>query len=149
TLALTGSAAFHFDPTQFTLDSASLSVNQINLSSFLQLTNPGLTLKSLTRDSSGHLTGQIGVSAASAKLFPDKPFSASVTGLAGNYDLGTNAFGLTLDTFDLAIEGVFEANASGVSIGYDPTNTDPAQQLVQIDQGSISFPKLGITGSLQ
>ena len=50
-----------------------------------KLINPTLTLQRTSpRDSSGTLTGQITVSADSATLFPDKAFSAAVTGLNGN-----------------------------------------------------------------
>src|SRR5205085_10605699 len=55
---------------------------------------------------------------------------------------------LGLTHFDLAVSTAFEAKADGVQITYDPSNTDAHQQLVEIDAGTISVPKLDMSGSL-
>jgi 6-phosphogluconolactonase (cycloisomerase 2 family) len=155
TMVLTGAANFQFDSGAFTLVHASVSINQLNLGSWIQLTTPTLTLDNLTRSTDGTLTGQIGVSAAAAAIFPGRTFSASVTdsnndgiALSGSFDLGTHAFGLTLDQFDLTVGSAFHASAQGVVITYDPTITG-AQQLVEIDQGTLTLPQLGVSGTIQ
>ena len=89
------------------------------------------------------------VGADSAVLFPGRTFTASVTGLSGTYNLGTHAFGLTLTHFTLTVGSAFTASADGVAITYDPENSDPAQQLVEIDAGSIVLPQLGISGAVE
>src|SRR5262249_39551668 len=37
----------------------------------------------------------------------------------------------------------------GVVVAYDPSNPDPAQELVKIDAGTIRFPSLGLSGGIQ
>lgn len=143
TMVLTGSADFTFGSTQFSV-TGSLGINQLNAGSFIQLTNPTLSLTSFSvNEATGALSGKIGVAADAVKLFPGKAFSATATGLDGSFDLGTSAFSLSLSTFDLSVTGAFEATAATVTIDYDPNSTDPAEQLVDIGSLTLTFPELG------
>jgi hypothetical protein len=100
--------------------------------------------------------------------------NVSASGIYGTFDLAIDVFGflagegsivptgkwsLGLDTFSLSVNGIIEAEAAGIQIGYDPAY-DPTmdianprametgQTLVEIGSASVTIPSIGITGSI-
>jgi len=110
-------------------------------------------------DSGGTHPPVLTITAASATMFPGgSTITGSISataggdglGFQGTFNLQTGAFSITLEELHLAIGSVFTADASGVLVTYDPADSDPHQQLVQIGTGLLDF-KFGqsdITGSL-
>ncbi|MBT7092794.1 MAG: hypothetical protein HN936_06090, partial [Bacteroidetes bacterium] len=100
--------------------------------------------------------------------------STSLTGLLGTFDLAvdvlgyiegngsvkpTGAWEIEVESFELVIPNVVEASATGVVFGYDPfydPGSDPqnpeaaltGQQILSIDQASLSFPLINISGEI-
>ena len=92
--------------------------------------------------------------------------SVDLIGLQGTFDLAVDAFALLGGTVRIAPTGkwgvriasleaqvstVARLTAEGIQFGYDPAH-DPAtghQELLRISSASITFPTLGVTGSLR
>ena len=97
-----------------------------------------------------------------------KPASATVDliGLQGTFDLAVDAFGLLgghvrieptgkwsirIASMEAEVPNLVRLTAEGVTFGYDPGH-DPAtghQELLRIASAAITFPSLGVTGSIR
>jgi len=167
----TGSVSMSFNATTFTLNNATLTVNTtLKVSSVLEVETLSVSLSNLSVDlATGNLSGTVDsggvhdpvltVTAASATLFPGSSYvTGSVTatsggdglGFQGTFDLQTGAFSIKLEQFHLAVGSVFTADSTDVLVTYNPADSDPHQQLVQIGSGTLDF-KFGssdITGAL-
>ncbi|NDV63154.1 LEPR-XLL domain-containing protein [Puniceicoccales bacterium CK1056] len=148
---------FEFNGTsnEFIINSATITVTSgLSVGSFLNITTPSVSLTNVVINSSGLVSGELLITAGAVVLFDDQPYTASVTdrdnattddddefGITGEFNLTTGAFELTLDAFELVLGEVFTASAVGVVIGYDPEIVGD-QDLVEIDSGTITFPKL-------
>ena len=166
----TGSLSMVFDSSSFTINSASLTVNTaLRIGSMLEVDTLSVSLAFVTVDkATGHITGAVDgngvvqdptltITAASASLFPGGgTISGAITatnggdglGIKGVFNLQTHAFSLTLEHLHLTVGSVVTADADNVVITYDPSNTDPHQQLVQIDSATVDFSKFSVTGSV-
>jgi len=166
----TGGLSMSFDASSITIVSATLTVdNGFTIPSILQVTTPTVALSNISIDkATGQISGAVvngtpsdpdlTIKAGSATLFPgNSTISASITptnpgdnGLQGVFNLQTGAFSITLQQFTMTVGSVFTAQASDVVISYDPTNTDPNQQLVSIGSGTITFNQFqgGISGNV-
>ena len=82
-------------------------------------------------------------------LFPGKSgFTATVNNFGGSYDLNAGALSLTADDVKVSIGQVLAADATGLSIAYDPT-ASPALTVSSktIDLTSPDFPGLDATAT--
>jgi Ca2+-binding RTX toxin-like protein len=140
------------------------TLDESGIGAFLELTSVGISITSAAVDAGGQLiSGSASLSIGNGKLFPDwDAFTVSIEdsdddaddwAFTGTYDFA-GGFELTLDQFSLEAGEAFEASAEDVAIQYDPTSTGP-QTLVEIGEGTISFPMLklpgdsgGVTGTL-
>jgi hypothetical protein len=166
----TGFLSMTITATAFTISDASLTIASLKIASVLEVDTLTLAISNLSVDlATGDLVGVtdvngvhdpiLTITAASATLFPDSTnFTGSVTatpsgdglGFQSTFDLSTGAFSITLEQFHLAIGTTFTADASDVLVTYDPNDSDPHQQLVQIGAGTLDF-KFGssdITGNI-
>ncbi len=165
----TGGVSLSFDATTFTVISASLTVNtELKIASVLEVDSLSVTLSNLSIDlATGDMTGTVGpggaqdpmltITAASATLFPgNSSLTGSITattggdglGFQGTFDLQSGAFSITLEQLSLSVGSILTAGASNVLVTYNPADTDPHQQLVQLGSGMIDFTQFGITGSV-
>lgn len=156
TFTLTGSLDLVYSPEEFRINNAVLSVNEIAIGDVIRIGTPTISLQDFVVTSAGEVSGIVTISASEVFIFEGNPsFSVSVQdsdsdgfALVGGFNLGTGAFTLNLDHFTLTFGDVFIAEATGVTIGYDPEIVG-RQLLVTIDDGTISFPLLGgLNGSV-
>ncbi len=134
-------------------ESASFSqtetINTASLGGFLQLNDLTLT-ENATLSSGGVWSGTIGLSAASATLFPGDSFSAAITSsspnqaaITGTFTIGSTSgpdFTLTVPSTANMVMNVGEAltiSASNVSFNYDSTGSD-TQTLATIQTVSVT-----------
>jgi hypothetical protein len=165
----TGYLSMSFDASSFVIATASLTIpGKLKIGSLLEVDTPSVTLSNLTIDRvTGDMTGTVAgdgtiqdpvitLTAVGASLFPGGgAITASVSatnpggnGFQGTFNLRTDAFSITLQEFDLSVGSAFTAHASGVTLSFDPTNSDPHQQLVEIASGTVNFVPLGLNGNL-
>jgi hypothetical protein len=169
-LSATGSVSLKFDAVNFSILSASLTVNgTFTLASVVEVDTPSISVTNLTiNKATGEITGVVdgdgtihdptlSITAVSASLFPgNSTLTATVSatgggdglGFQGTFNLRTFAFSITLEEFHLAVGSIFTADASGVIITYDPSSSDPHQQLVEIGSGTVAFGSFGLSGTL-
>lgn len=123
----------------------------------------------------GQLSVTLAITAESIDLgFGDGAVTTSVKKIAGTFDLLIDALGflegagsivpsgkwsLTVGELELAVDGIIEARATGIEVGYDP-NYDPAQDtenersdltgqtLLVVEEISVTIPVIGLTGSV-
>ncbi len=148
-----------FDTTSFSILNASLTVNgSFTLGSVVAIDTPSIAVTNLTiNKATGQISGvvdgdgtvhdpTVSITAVSASLFPgNSTFTATVSpttggdglGFQGTFNLRTFAFSITLEEFHMAVGTIFTADASGVIITYDPSSSDPHQQLVEIGSGTV------------
>ena len=160
----TGNLSMVINANSIIINHADLTVpGTFTIGSLLSVTTPGVSIDHFVIDRvTGNLSGDgtnnpsIEITASSATLFPgNTTITASVsptnpggTGLDAKFDLVTGAFSISVQKFQLVVGTVLTANASDVLITYDPEDSDPHQQLVQIGAGTITFNQFNITGSL-
>ena len=160
----TGSLSMVIDANNITINQATLTVaDTFTIGSILTVDTPGVSISNfvinrvtgaITGDSAGDPT--IEITAGGASLFPGNssitatisPTTTGGTGFDAKFDLVTDAFSISVQKFELVIGSVLTADASGVLITYNPADSDPHQQLVQIDSGTITFGQFNISGSL-
>ena len=169
-LSATGAVSLKFDSANFSILSASLTVNgKFTLGPVVEIDTPSISVTNLTiNKATGEISGVVdgdgtihdptlSITAVSATLFPgNSALTATVSptaggdglGFQGTFNLRTFAFSITLEEFHLAVGTIFTADASGVIITYDPSSSDPHQQLVEIGSGTVDFSSLGLSGSL-
>ncbi|MGO9478591.1 MAG: hypothetical protein ACLQAH_13200 [Limisphaerales bacterium] len=162
----TGSLSMVIDANNITINQATLSDSgTFAIGSILTADTPTVIISNfvinrvtgaLTGDNNGDPT--IEVTAVGASLFPgNSSVTATISttnsnpGLDATFDLVTNAFSLNVQQFTMVVGSLLTASASGFSITYNPTDTDPHQQLMQIGTGTITFNafnniSVGLTG---
>jgi hypothetical protein len=155
----TGSLSMTISPTTFTLVNATLTVGStLTLGSILSVTGLSVTVSDLSidlstgvmsgvTDSSGTHDPTLTINAASASMFPgNSTISGSVSALAADndnlgfkstFDLSTGAFSITLEHTLFTIGSVMTVTSNDVLLTYDPNDTDPHQQLVQVGSGTL------------
>lgn len=98
--------------------------------------------------------GTVSVSASSVSLFPGgtKPFSASVTGFTGSYNLNAQALSLSADALDVIVgkasDPVAELTATGLGFTLAPQSDGTETVGVTIGSANLSFAKLGVSGAV-
>ena len=127
-------------------------VPDVTVGSYLSTSSVTLTFNNVATQGSG-FTGTIGVTAASASLFNDPasgqnapPFTAEVDGLAGTYNLSTQA--LTLQATDLTVTlgSILTATATSPTFTYDPTAATPLDiSAANVALSSPAFPSASAT----
>jgi len=166
----TGGLAMSIDADSVSISSATLTVNSgFSIPNILAVSSPTVTISGLViNNATGQISGAVvngnstdpdlTITAGSATVLPgNTTVTASVTpaspggnGVQGVFNLATGAFTITLQQFALTVGSVLTAGATNVVLSYNPADTDPHQQLVQIGAGTLDI-KLGtsdITGSL-
>lgn len=99
------------------------------------------------------IDGILRLAADQAAILPDRSTEAldgmvTVTDFAGSIDLSTGALSMQAGTADLLIEDVIEAHAAGsngqpgISLNYDPNNTDPTAELATLRGLTVALPGL-------
>lgn len=140
----------------------------------LSLVGPSIGLEDLAFVD-GKLSVTLAIGAESIDLgFGDGAVTTSVKDITGTFDLLIDALGflegagsivpsgkwsLSVGEIELAVDGIIEARAAGVAVGYDP-NYNPeedteneraaitGQTLVVIDEIAVTIPIIGLTGSV-
>ena len=87
----------------------------------------------------------------------------NLLGVLGTFDIAIDVFGLLSGNFRVNLPGkwsfsvqslevivpdVVTITAEGISIKYDPANTDPNQEIVRIDEAVIQFQQFAVRGSI-
>ena len=95
--------------------------------------SPSITYTNLA-DNAGDWSGTLSIGAESASLAVGSLASTIITGFSGSYTLSgsaddAGAFAFTADQFDVGVENVFSASATGVSIDYSPAATGANSKL--------------------
>ncbi|MCM2274950.1 MAG: hypothetical protein NDI75_09185, partial [Candidatus Didemnitutus sp.] len=123
-------------------------LGQVQIGSFLELTNPTLNISGLKYD--GTLAGTITITTDAAVLFPGSTaFTATLSdgsdantyALNGTFDVATLAFALTVDQFALTVPNVFAAAGSGMTIAYNP-GVSGRQELFALNSLTLTFLSL-------
>ncbi|MBN1698527.1 MAG: DNA/RNA non-specific endonuclease, partial [Spirochaetales bacterium] len=145
--------------TGFSIESGSVTVASFSIGTFLEINDLAITLNGLSYEAdTDELTGTFGLAAGSATLFPGSSFTASITddpadpddyGITGTYNVETKAFAFTIDRFFLAVSDIISVTATGIAIGYDPADDNPAQELVRITEGTVDVPQFSVQGSVE
>src|SRR5207237_1197240 len=114
----------------------------ISVSNVLSIINPNITFSGVNFSTTGGITGSIAVSADSATLFPGKDFTGTASALSNvHYDLSTQAFSLTAGSLPLQQKDFFSANATNVTISFNPQLSTP-QTLVSIGSLDLTIKPL-------
>ncbi len=109
-----------------------------------------------TSGATGTSTGQTGSGISVDLLGLQGTFDLAVDALgllSGNVRIEpTGAWGIRIASLEAQIPNVATLNAAGIVFGYDPTHDDAVdgpQELLRIATATITFPSLGVTGSLR
>ena len=160
----TGNLSMVINASSIIINHADLTVpGTFTIGSLLSVTTPSVSIDHFVIDRvTGALSGDgvnnpsIEITAGGATLFPGNssitatisPTNPGGTGLDAKFDLTTHAFSIAVQKFELVVGTVLTADASNILITYNPEDSAPHQQLVQIGAGSIKFNQFNITGSV-
>jgi|GEM_PF-5680523 len=133
----------------FQLADGSVSLDSLSLGSILSVSNPAITFQNVGYTVGSSPTGTIGLSVDSAELFPggDKPFSASVTALGGQYDIASQSFSLSASDADIKVGSVLEITAKDLGIDLSPGQSSENVS-IHVGSAAASLPQYGVTGNI-
>ena len=110
----------------FSLADGTVTAPPITLGSILSIDQPSLTLQGVGY-SDGAFTGTVGLSAASATLFPGaSTFSASATTPSGSYSLDSQTLTLSADSLRVNVGKVLQATGAQLNFSLDDSGATPA-----------------------
>jgi hypothetical protein len=127
----------------FSLQDGTVTAGAFTLGDILSVDQPSLTFSGVSYMTGSSLAGTIALGAGTATLFPGKSgFTATVDGFQGSYTLNTNAFSLSASDVNVAIGQVLAADATGLSIAYNPSAITP----LTVSANTISLTSPDFTG---
>jgi hypothetical protein len=108
----------------FSFDNLSVSVGVISIGSSISISSPTITFAGVdltipSDGSSASFSGSMTVSAQSARIFPGRKFSASLSptetapAISGTFNFNTLAFSFTTGIFDMDLGGTVQVTGSG------------------------------------
>ena len=139
-------AGLSFRGDGFSIDNASVVLPNVKLGSVLEVTSPTVSFTNVSYTAASGsdpqlFTGTLGISAATATLFPGKKFTGTATTVAGNYTFETNTVSVTAAQVDLTASKFFTASATNVEFHYD-TQATGRQTLVTIASINLTVQPL-------
>ncbi len=89
--------------------------------------------------------------------------TADLLGILGMFDIGVDVFGLlsgnvrvepgkwslSVQSLEVVVPDVLVITAEGITVKYDPKSTDPGQELIRIDEATITFLAFDVQGSIR
>ncbi|MEI7921870.1 MAG: LamG-like jellyroll fold domain-containing protein, partial [Planctomycetota bacterium] len=142
----------------FSFDNLSATLGVISIGSSISITSPtvafaGVNLTIPADGSATTLSGSMTVTAQSARIFPGRKFTASLSpsetmpAIRGTFNFNSLAFSFTTGNFDLNLGGTVQVTGSGFYLAYDPQNTG-IQTIAALKNATVKITKVNVEGTL-